>query len=287
MADELVRSTGYWSDAVPYKELEGSGDRNYSANDSAGNTVARKFLVLWDDADDFANGLIGGTSQVGASLQVRTPPKKDPNREFLVCQKVKVAGNANAGDNGNGVIQYKYADVEAEFATPSTPQGQDENQESVTYLTESWDVQKNLYPRKGWFYYWESGSQVDKAVGEDALLTVEVPEIRISIDVHKWYNPPLSDMVMAINRVNDASFRLTFCDWPAETLRFTNVKPSYELTQAGMTPWKVGLEYVFNPNGWNKLFCPQDGAFVYVSTTTSQRPFATYDFTRLLPAGIV
>lgn len=260
-----------------------------SAEESSGNTVARKFLVRWDDAVSFGEGLLGGTSQVGSALQVRTPPKKDPDRDFLVCRKVKVSGNNNFGEDGRGVIAYEYADIEAEFSAPSTPQGSDEDRENVTYLTESWDVQKNLYPRKSWFYYWEAGSQVDLTVGEDALMTVEVPEIRISIDVHKWYNPPLAEMVMAINRINDAVFRLTFCDWPAETLRFTSVKPSYELTQQGMTPWKVGLEFVFNPNGWNKLFQPQDGAFYYVSTASPlfKRPFDVYNFNLLLPAGIV
>lgn len=282
-------STGYWSTKVGYKELVGSGEQEYSQD---ANTSKRSFLVEWRNADRFAAELIGNTQIVGGGSQKRTPPKRDPDRNGLVCKKCTVAGDRLGEHNGKGYIAYEYARISADFSTPDRPDANDgEDNDSVTYLSESYEPLVELIPLEGWDLLWQGGSQEGEPVGEDAVFNYTLRKIKVTINVERWYNPPLLDMFQAAGQCNNAIFRPTILAYPAESLLFSFPGASYELTSKtkslAQTPWSLGLEFIYHPFGWNTLFNPKDLDWVDVATAGGRAPVQTYDFGRLLPGRVV
>lgn len=279
---------GYWSSRIGYKELYGSGEQEVSQD---ANSAKRNFLVPWAQGMAFAADLVGVTRIIAGGAQKRTPPKRDPDRDALVCKKATVKG-VRLAEPSRGVIAYRYAQIEADFSLPDKPDANDgEDNEGTTILSESYEPMNEVIPIEGWDLLWQAGSQEGEPVGEEATYNFILRKVKLTISVERWYNPPLIAMLLAAGQINESPFRPTVWTYPAETLMFNFPGASYELTTRTKSiaeiPWSLSLEFCFHPYGWNTLFNSKDLVFLPVATEGGLTPARTYDFTKLLPASYV
>ncbi len=225
----------------------------------------RKFKVAWTDYSTLLEDLLGGSIPDGEG-SLYTPPARwpDPKYDQLYCDSVDVdplageeQGFAPGITDGNGVLNYLFAEVVANYKVGSFNPGTLDNatmrEERIEYSAEmlSLSTEKMAWDQSG-----TRAVQADVTVGRvmgtmDYL--VYLPQRAVL---------PLTGIAQAVGKVN--SFPITaFPNTPgattfaAETLLFLPPSAARTVQASGFPRWSIQYRLSFKDTGWNNFFDPE------------------------------
>ncbi len=262
--------------AIDFEELNGSGKVTWAGGTA---TATRIFNVVWDDAFDFVDEVLGGYGIGGAY----NGPGQYPYLPYLWATEADMEG-FGVPDEGlralGRVIKYTHAKITIKYE-PQLFQDDDDPQtveeESLTISTEMMTLPSGSYEYTG------DGVVVADSAMPGMLMTT------MQYNVSRTHVSSLEAAVISglIGRVNDNTWR----GWAAGLVLFPGVSANRKTTTDGREEWNIDYSFLIRTTDWNHIYRPTAAGgdrttkFQAIRTVTGHHPvYDPGDFTNLIPA---
>lgn len=273
--------------AVAFKELGGSPVEQYGLD---GFSATRKFLIAWEDRDDFAAEVLGRATEHGSTTWINYPDKEtvfavrlryepfDPdNPDAQTIADLTQGLNSYGNSFAQATVDYKTINPQDRPDGPDNEAGT-----HLTYLMR-YAAEYQPIPPRGWT--WEDAPSVPAP--EDLSLVKVIPVTEHHLTWHQVIHPPWDLIHTLQGKVNSAEF----LGCPQGTLLFEGAEAN-KLFRAGFesgpSEFSWQIHYLFRERsvkhagqvyGWNHFYREDPAGWVELTNGSG----GLYDLADFLP----
>lgn len=203
-------------------------------------------VVPWEDAQDYAETLVGGAVSILGNVGFQMPAKHPFLELYVADVNVRPIGNWNAAADD-------WEDAEVTITYGMIPLGGGNSDETLREITLTVQSEEIVQPKEGW----RIGGQKLKEEDVNPVYVNPVLTLQVTYNYLPLINPSIFSLSGMVNSgIFSVNSQLSF---PAQTVMFQNPTITQTNSTSGQIQYRTTFTFVIRPNGWNKAFRAGEG----------------------------